>query len=169
MTAQPPVTLLLLGSNVDPERNILRCVERLREMLCVRRCSRVYITDPVVQHTPAAEFLNVALSIDTELSPQALKSKLLRPLEDELGRVRIPGDKSAPRTIDIDILLHGDQVLRGALVLPDPALAREPYAIIPAAEIEPDWVHPELGLTLRALAAQRGSRGVREHPSLRLT
>jgi 2-amino-4-hydroxy-6-hydroxymethyldihydropteridine diphosphokinase len=168
MSLPGPVTLLLLGSNVEPERHVQRCFERLAEMLTILRCSSVYITAPVVLRTPAADFLNVALSIATQLSPVELKRRILRPLEQELGRVRVPGDKTAPRSIDVDILAYGDLVQREPLVLPDPALASEPYALIPAAEIEPDFKHPELGLTLRVLAAQRGSSGVRKHPSLRL-
>lgn len=147
--------ILGLGSNVDAERNLPLAVERLAELLDVRAASAVWESDPVgAPGTP--RFLNAALLVRTTASAAALKHDVLRPLEAELGRRRT-ADPNAPREIDLDVLLYGARVIRDpdcGLEVPDPSLARAAHVVVPAAEVWPSAVHPELGLRLEELAAR---------------
>lgn len=149
--------ILGLGSNVDAERNLPLAVERLARRLDVRAASAVYESDPVgAPGTP--RFLNAALLVRTVATADALKHDVLRPLEAELGRRRTD-DPNAPREIDLDVVLFGDRVIRDperGLDVPDPALATAAHVVVPAAEVWPQAVHPELGVTLERLAARIG-------------
>lgn len=92
---------LLLGSNIQPEENLRRAVELLRQYFVVEKVSAAWETPAVGSDGP--DFLNAAVVIHTSLDPWQLKERFLRPLEAQLGRVRT-ADKNAPRTIDIDIV-----------------------------------------------------------------
>lgn len=93
----------------------------------------------------------------TELSPVDLKG-CLGQIEAQLGRVRVPGDKFAPRTIDLDISLYGDAVLElDGRHIPDPDGLRYAHIAVPLADITPAWRHPEDGRTLGEIAAELGA------------
>jgi len=75
---------------------------------------------------------------------------LVKGIESKLGR--LSGTSNAPRPIDIDILLYGDQVLETPeLVIPHPRLTERAFVLIPLAEIVPDLVHPVNGKTIKEL------------------
>jgi 2-amino-4-hydroxy-6-hydroxymethyldihydropteridine diphosphokinase len=96
-------------------------------------------------------FYNAALYVETPLNPQRLKAAL-REIEKEFGRVRT-ADKYAPRPIDIDIAMYEQQILElEGNRIPDPDLLRYPHIALPLADIAADWLHPEVGLTLRQIA-----------------
>jgi 2-amino-4-hydroxy-6-hydroxymethyldihydropteridine diphosphokinase len=147
--------VLGLGSNVDAEHNLQRAVSRLASLLDVQAVSRVYESKPLgAPGTP--RFLNAALRARTEATADELKHGILRPLEAELGRRRSE-DPNAPREIDIDLLLFGDLVIRDRdreLAIPDAALSAAAHVVLPAAEVWPQGVHPELGLTLQEIASR---------------
>ncbi len=145
--------LLTLGSNVERQYNLPRAIAALRQhpgwrLLAV---SPFYETAAVGGHTPQAAFWNAAALIETGLPPGPLRHSL-REIEACLGRVRT-SDKYAPRPIDLDIALYGNQiVVVDGHALPDPDVARFPHLALPLADVAPAWVHPELGITLRQLA-----------------
>ena len=145
--------IVVLGSNVEPERHLSAAVARLRERADVRRVSSAWATAAV---GPAGQppFLNAAVRLATRHPPEALRELLLRPLEAELGRRRT-GDRFAPRTIDLDLVAYGEARTRiGEREIPDPDLVRHAFVAVPAAEVAPGWVHPETGEALAAIAAQ---------------
>jgi 2-amino-4-hydroxy-6-hydroxymethyldihydropteridine diphosphokinase len=119
---------LLLGSNIDPEQNLPRAIELLREKVTVIRSSSVWQSPPIGAAGP--DFLNLALLISTPMQAGQLKERVLRPLEARLGRVRT-ADKFAPRTIDLDIILFDETVL-------DPDLFRYAHRAVPVGEILPE-------------------------------
>ncbi len=141
-----------LGSNIDPERHLAAALRRLRNHpdLGVVATSRIYRSKPVgAPGTP--DFLNAAVLVRTDLSPPELR-RVLRGIEADLGRIRGP-DPNAPRTIDLDLLLHGDLVEDfGGWEVPDPNLARHPHVALPAADVAPELRHPIEGTTLEELA-----------------
>jgi hypothetical protein len=77
---------LLLGSNIEPEKNISRALRRLRRIFPIEDISTVWETPPVGGEGP--NFLNVVVMINTALDAGRLKERVLRPMEIQLGRVR---------------------------------------------------------------------------------
>jgi len=145
--------IIALGSNVARDRNVALAVASLRghSQIGLLIVSSVFESAPVGGPPGQAVFSNAAMLVETSLAPVALKAELLG-IEAALGRTRTD-DKYAARPIDLDIAYYGQQVLDlGDRHIPDPEAARHAYIAVPAAEVAPDWVHPELGLTLRSIA-----------------
>ncbi len=149
--------LIALGSNIGRERNLPLAVAMLGRQpgIAVRAVSRVYESEPVGASEPQPPYFNAAVLAETSLDPSALKAALLG-IEAALGRVRT-ADKYAARPIDLDIAFYGQEVfdLEGRHI-PDPDVLRHAHVAVPLADVAPDWVHPECGLTLRQIAAGLG-------------
>ena len=142
---------LLLGSNIDKQRNMKSAIRLLTEHCHVIAVSSIYETTPVGR-TDQPNFFNVAVIIDTKLPASALKWQVLRRIERRLGRIRT-ADRNAPRTIDLDIVLYDDEVFElDGSPIPDPAILAFPHVALPLAEIAPDYVHPITGKTLAEIA-----------------
>jgi 2-amino-4-hydroxy-6-hydroxymethyldihydropteridine diphosphokinase len=117
----------------------------------VGRVSSFYCTEPV-GYPDQEKFVNAVAEFETDLSPLALLAAC-HVIEDELGRRRL--FRWGPRTIDLDILLYGDQVIDTAeLTIPHPLLAARRFALTPLAEIAPQAVHPVLKKTIARLLAE---------------
>ncbi|MBE0566990.1 MAG: 2-amino-4-hydroxy-6-hydroxymethyldihydropteridine diphosphokinase [Krumholzibacteria bacterium] len=144
---------LTLGSNVEAARNYPAAVRLLRGLGEVVAVSPVYETQPVGMRG-AANFLNGAVLLRTELAPVVLKTRLRLDVEQALGRERPADGAWAPRTIDVDIALWGDLVgeILGRRV-PDPDIVRHLHVARPLADLSPDLVHPEDGRPLAQIAA----------------
>jgi len=142
-----------LGSNMgDRERLLWGAVHMLafNAEVDVVAVSSIRETDPVgiVDQPP---FLNGVVAIDTELGPRALLDLLLS-IELELGRTRA-GPRFGPRTIDLDLLLYGDDVVdEPGLTVPHPRLHERRFALEPLAELDPELVVPEKGAVQALLA-----------------
>ena len=100
-------------------------------------------TDPV-GYVDQPRFLNGAAAIDTTLAPRELLDALLA-VERSLGRTR-EGLRFGPRTIDLDLLLYGDEsVDEPGLTVPHPRLHERAFALDPLAELDPGLVVPGHG------------------------
>lgn len=141
---------LSLGSNIDPETNLPRAVAMLSRAGEVRAVSPAYATEPVGA-PGSAEFLNAAVLLLTELTADELKSGPIADIEETLGRVRVPGDRNAPRTIDIDIALW-NPLTPGDGPPPDPEILVRAHVAVPLAAIAPALAHPETGEPLSRIA-----------------
>ncbi|MDA0214176.1 MAG: 2-amino-4-hydroxy-6-hydroxymethyldihydropteridine diphosphokinase [Planctomycetota bacterium] len=151
-----------IGSNVgDRVGTIDRALELLGLVPKCRliQCSSLWETEPV--GPPQPKYLNAAAEIHTELNPFDFLSALLE-IERSLGRIRSPHKRNAPRTIDLDLLLFGNQILMEPnLEIPHPRLAIRPFVIIPLLELDPVLRHPATGdLLVSFLPAERGNDGV---------
>jgi 2-amino-4-hydroxy-6-hydroxymethyldihydropteridine diphosphokinase len=165
----PNLAYLSLGSNIEPERNLTAAVALLARYGRVRAISTIWETRPV-GFADQPNFLNVALLLETRLSAQALRNEAIATIETALGRVRSE-NKNAPRTIDIDIMLFNRDALRiGERHIPDPEVLERAFVAIPMAEIAPNYVHPETGQTLQAIARQfdPGQAGMRRRRDILL-
>lgn len=151
----PRTALLTLGSNIEPERNMVAALDAIDERFGVEVVSSVYEADPV--GAPGMpRFLNAAVRIRTAVSPRDLKFRVIRPLERRLGRVRTE-DPNAPRTIDIDLAAVEGLVIEGEdLRLPDPDILTRAHLALPLADVAPAFEHPTEGLTLGEIAARFG-------------
>jgi 2-amino-4-hydroxy-6-hydroxymethyldihydropteridine diphosphokinase len=100
-------------------------------------------TEPV-GYADQPRFLNAAAAVDTELGPQALLDRLLA-VERSLGRTR-DGPRFGPRTIDLDLLVYGDERIdEPGLEVPHPRLHERRFALEPLHELDPGLVVPGRG------------------------
>jgi 2-amino-4-hydroxy-6-hydroxymethyldihydropteridine diphosphokinase len=146
---------LSLGSNIgDRGANLRAAIDRLGPV----RESPIYETEPV-DYLDQRWFLNMAVQLETDLFPRQLLSRIQK-IERELGRERrIP---KGPRTIDIDILLYADVVVRTpALEIPHPRMTERRFVLAPLAELAPNLRHPVTQLTIRELLAAAPPAAVR--------
>jgi len=141
-----------LGANLgDREGTIRRAVELLgaEPGIEVAAVSALRETDPV-GYADQPRFLNGAVAVETELPPRELLDRLLA-VERELGRVRGDGPRYGPRTVDLDLLLYGDQVVDlPGLTVPHPRLAERRFALEPLHELDPGLRLPD-GRAVREL------------------
>jgi 2-amino-4-hydroxy-6-hydroxymethyldihydropteridine diphosphokinase len=139
---------LSLGSNIEPERHLREAIDELRAQFGELQVSSVLRTEAVGFEGPA--FLNLAVGLDTDWTPRRL-DLWLHDLEDRHGRRRDVARYSS-RTLDIDIVLFGDQVVSGPghLRIPRDELEHA-FVLAPLAEIAPHAVHPVSGVTLGEL------------------
>ena len=142
-----------LGANLgEREAQIERALSALeaRGMRAARRSS-FYLTEPV-GGPPQDWYVNAVAELSTSLSPEGVLRACLE-VERAMGRVRTV--KDGPRTIDIDLLLHGHETRdTEALVLPHPRMHLRRFVLVPLAEIAPRALHPVLGLTVSDLLAR---------------
>jgi 2-amino-4-hydroxy-6-hydroxymethyldihydropteridine diphosphokinase len=133
-----------LGSNLgDREGTIGRAVELLGEdpAIEVLAVSSLRETDPV-GYLAQPRFLNGACAIGTSLPPRQLLERLLA-VEKSLGRTR-EGPHWGPRTIDLDLLLYGDETVNEPdLVVPHPELAHRAFVLEPLVELDPELALPD--------------------------
>ncbi len=139
---------LSLGSNIDPEKNLQAAIVDLRVQFGMVVLSSVYRCPAIGFDGP--DFLNMAAIIETTMSPVDLND-WLHALEDRHGRRR-DQPRFASRTLDIDIVLYDDLILRGAgnLELPRKEL-KHAFVLCPLAEIAPQLIHPLLQKPLAQL------------------
>ena len=131
-----------LGSNLrEPAAQIAEAfgeLERLPRTLLVRRSS-LYRSAPIGK-PDQPEFINAVAVLETELSPAELLEALLA-IEAHHGRVR--GEPNGPRTLDLDLLLFGDEVIHlPQLDVPHPRMHERAFVLRPLAEVDPEAVIP---------------------------
>ncbi len=140
---------LALGSNMgDRERHLRSALTELASSIDDLRVSTLHDTDPVgVGRQP--RFLNAAATGRTTLPARDLLTRLLV-VEQHFGRTRPrPG---APRTLDLDLILYGNQIIdEPDLSVPHPRLRERLFVLEPLAEIASDWVDPVTGRTVGEL------------------
>lgn len=148
-----------LGSNLGDRRALLESAVAALSVtpgLSLESVSSFEPTAPVGGPEGQGEFLNAAVVLESELDAPALHRRL-RELETEAGRVRHV--RWGERTLDLDLLLFGDQVHCSAeLTLPHPRMPVRRFVLAPLAEIAPELVDPMTGRTILDLLAHLDRR-----------
>jgi len=143
-----------LGSNLGEREVTLRAaVKRMRALpdTEVSRVSSFRDTEPV-GNLDQPRFLNGAVELETALSARALLGALLE-LERAFGRDRNAGPPLGPRTLDLDLLLYGDQTIdEPLLTVPHPRLHERRFVLEPLVELDPDLEIPGQGSAQALLA-----------------
>lgn len=143
-----------MGSNIEPEMNILKALPLLAKRTHLIRASAFYRSQ-ALGNNPAPDFINGVLQILTDISPSALKQDVLRSIERDLGRIR-SHDKNAPRTLDLDILLYDDVVIaQESLVIPDPKIVEYPWIALPLLTLDEEISLPDCGKKLKELVTDK--------------
>jgi 2-amino-4-hydroxy-6-hydroxymethyldihydropteridine diphosphokinase len=136
-----------LGANLGDREVAIR---RAAELIGAKRLSSILETEPW-GFADQPRFLNAVAELETELAPSALLDRLLA-VEQELGRTR-EGPRYGPRTIDLDLLLYGDEQLdEPGLTVPHPRLHERRFVLEPLAELAPEAVVPGRGRVQELLA-----------------
>ncbi len=130
-----------IGSNIDRDANIRGGVADLRSCFGELKLSRVYESASV--GFDGDHFFNLVAAFDTDMDVQEV-ARILHEIEDEHGRTR-EGPRFSSRTLDIDMLLYDDLVLKeGKLELPRDEITKNAFVLWPLAEIAPTLEHPKL-------------------------
>jgi 2-amino-4-hydroxy-6-hydroxymethyldihydropteridine diphosphokinase len=146
-----------IGANLgDARATVAAAAAALAQLpgCSLQQLSSLYRTAPVEASGP--DYVNAVAALDTTLSPEALLAAL-QAIEQAFGRQR--PFHHAPRTLDLDLLLHGD-ALRATpqLSLPHPRLHQRAFVLQPLLEIAPELAAPGLGRLAAWLPAAAGQR-----------
>lgn len=164
--ADPVPAWVAIGGNQGPVRATLdAAVEAIGELpgTRVRQRSSLYRT-PAWGRTDQPDFINGVIALETTLDAPGLLAALLG-IERRFGRLRdSEAGRWGPRTLDLDLLLHDDQVLElPGLSLPHPRLHERAFVLVPLAEIAPDLVVPGRG-RVDGLLAKVDASGIQAIP-----
>lgn len=135
---------LSLGSNIEPELNMVRTIEMLQNHGRVEQISSAWESESVGAEGP--NYLNACVLFLTPLKQDALKEQILLPIEAQLGRVRTE-NRFAPRPIDIDIVIFDERSC-------DDKYWEQAFVVIPLAEIHPHFRNPVQRETLAETATR---------------
>jgi len=143
------ITYIGIGSNLGNRgKNMEEAITLLKEKCGILKSSSIYETEPV-GFKDQYWFFNCVVKVDTNLKPIELLD-FLQSIEKRLKRVKTI--KNGPRTIDLDILFYGDEIINnGRLIVPHPRLHERLFVLIPLKEIAPDLMHPVLKKTILQL------------------
>ena len=147
--------VLSFGSNLGDRESLMHsALDALRELPDseVSKVSSLYETAPM-EKTDQPYFLNAVLKLRTGLTVRNLWRHMQR-IEGELGRVRT--ERWGPRTIDLDLILYGNQVIEEKdLVVPHPRYRERAFVLLPLLEIAPELTDPESGKKIREFLEER--------------
>ena len=146
-TLEPVTAYIGLGANLgDAAAALTQAVQALGSLPHTQllRCSPVYKTAPLdMDHgrevvADGDDYLNAVAALSTRLTPLALLEQLQQ-IEQAAGRER--PYRNAPRTLDLDLLLYGDEHIDSPrLTVPHPRMAQRAFVLVPLADIAPQWV-----------------------------
>ncbi len=154
------VVFIGVGSNIGPDVNIPRGLRLLTQYCRLTGISTFYQTR-ALGRDDVPDFVNGVLRAETDILPRHLKYGVLRTIEDRLGRHRTP-DPCQPRTIDLDILLYDDLVVSEPdMVIPDRHILDRAFVAIPVLEVWPEAVVPGSDISLKDVASQLDTSGMK--------
>lgn len=157
-------TLAYVGIGSNLGNPLSQCRESINKLshvsdMTLERVSSFYKTEPVISNSSIGEernelenqnwFINAVAEIRTTLVPGDLL-KVLQNIEKMMGRVR--AFAGAPRTIDLDLLLYGQEIINDVdLIVPHPEMHKRLFVLEPLCEIASYLIHPIFGVSMRGL------------------
>lgn len=148
------VCFIGIGSNVaDPVSNCLESIDRIAAFTRsnIAKQSSLYRTEPVGK-ADQSWFVNCVIEIETQHKASSLL-EILQKIENDMGRVR--KERWGPRTIDLDILLYGQEIIaEDNLIIPHPELHKRRFVLVPMCEIAPYAIHPSYGVSMMGLLSR---------------
>jgi 2-amino-4-hydroxy-6-hydroxymethyldihydropteridine diphosphokinase len=157
-----PEVYVAAGSNVEPYKHLARATRELAGVFPGARCSSWYRSRAV--GFEGEDFINFVAGFSTAQPLEAVIEQL-QAIEGLCGRTRT-APRWAPRSMDLDILLYGTQVLDTPTVrLPRPDLLKRAYMLGPLAELAPELIHPTAGASIGTLRRQFDQAA---HPLIRV-
>lgn len=141
---------IALGGNLgDSQRILSEAVEAIDGARGIRVLARSHLYKTAPVGPPQPDYLNACLTIETMLSARSLLHQLLR-IENQFGRVR--QERWGARSLDLDLLLFGDQIIDSpGLTVPHPRLHERAFVLVPLMDVASQWQHPIFGKTIAQL------------------
>ncbi len=131
-----------IGSNIEPEQNIIKAFNLLKKKVDITGVSTFYRTKPLMNRNDN-DYINGVWRILTDIPPIKLKFSILKKIEKKLKRV-IKKDKYSSRTIDLDLLLYEDLVInKKNIKIPDPDIYSRYFIALPLKELDDNLIIPD--------------------------
>ena len=138
-----------IGSNINRDENICACIKQLRDDFPEVVFSKPY--ESFSEGFEGEDFINISAGFETDFSFDELLG-YLKAIEIEQKRTR-GGAKFGSRTLDVDILLFGGEILKPGRDVPRAEILKYPFVLFPLAEIAAGFIHPELDKTIAEIVA----------------
>jgi 2-amino-4-hydroxy-6-hydroxymethyldihydropteridine diphosphokinase len=155
------ISYIALGSNLGDRLEHLRNGAQLLEAhqaIRITGKSRIFETEPVGGPDHQGAYLNAVVRLESRFTARHLLDVLL---ETELQRGRVRSERWGPRTLDLDLLIHGlEQIDEPGLIVPHPRLHERAFVLEPLGDLAANLKVPGLGLSVKSLQARVGSDGV---------
>ena len=165
-----------IGANLgDAPATVEAAIDRLAALPGTRLVARSSLWRSAPIDSSGPDYVNAVAAIDTALDARALLGALLA-IERDFGRER--PYRNAPRTLDLDLLLHGDAIIdEPGLIVPHPRMHARAFVLAPLAEIAPDlsipqrgtvadWLHRHADQPIERIDQARGDRVQEDHVQL---
>ena len=138
-----PSVYISVGGNIEPRKHIVNALAKLQQQFSNFKASEVYESRAV--GFEGDNFLNLVVRFDTDLQVEALYD-YLHQLEDQEGRQRPNGKAWDSRTLDLDILLYGDDIGQfGKVQLPSEEIEQYAHVFLPLTQLNPEVENPVSG------------------------
>lgn len=161
-------TYLAMGGNIGAVADTLKSAQQLitNQIGAILISSSIYKTRALTLpgSTPQADYLNMVVQVETSLTAEQILRKI-KGIEQALGRDTNSDiqAKWSARTIDIDILAIEDQIIDSAnLTVPHPRMHERDFVLLPLLEVDPNFIHPKLSLTIKEMLLKLDQRFVIE-------
>lgn len=140
-----------IGTNLgDKKNNLKNALKHIKNEFILIKSSSIYKSKPIGYNSDSI-FFNGVLLINTSKSPQEV-FKILKKIEDKLGRIKTKQNEYEDRIIDLDILFFNNEIIQDELItIPHKEIQNRKFVLEPLNEINPELIHPILNQKIKEL------------------